>query len=87
MKILIFIVTFGLSVGVFADDLRPASPHHSWYCMASGIDPRTNQRVSVSGDNRPTEEQARQSAVANCIGMGWMSCQASTCMSEAGFSR
>lgn len=51
-----------------------------WSCWATGLDPRTHQNVSVPGDDKPTLEEAQQSAIMNCVSMGYMACSYSTCM-------
>ena len=87
MKIFFALFIFFFAIHSFAQE--GTSPqlqtNHSWFCMADGIDPAGGRSVEVSGDNKPTLQEAQNSAVQRCMQLGLMACQYSTCIDEGGF--
>lgn len=55
-----------------------AQDHLEWFCTASGLD-ASNRTRSISGEYKPRREDAEQSALTNCRGIGLAACQVDSC--------
>jgi hypothetical protein len=55
---------------------------HSWLCRAQGIEPSSGRNTEISGGDKPTLQEAQQSAVQRCTQLGLMACRYSTCIDE-----
>lgn len=70
------VLLFGLHYSHAEEEQAPSHGH--WFCTAEGINAQ-NQRMSVSGDYKETEAEARQSAKQICRQFGLAACSANSC--------
>ena len=84
MKIISLSVLFLLSVSAPAlandYDLEGSG---DWFCTADGYNSQ-NQRMSVSGEYKPTEREAEQSALQTCRMYGYAACSVQSCFNLGG---
>jgi hypothetical protein len=79
MKTAFLSVLFLLSTSAasFANEAY-TSAQDNWFCTADGFNSQ-NQRVSVSGEYKPTEEEAAQSALMTCRMSALSVCRVQSC--------
>jgi hypothetical protein len=86
MKLALSILTlvsgfFAAGLAAHAQEGNPLVPIHEWFCTATGLDRNDHSQHSVSGDLKPTRDEAETSAIVRCNQI-YMLCSVSTCIQE-----